>query len=142
MRTYSYKSVRERVESKVVKPRAINPVIMDVLKGQCEGKHPEAFVFINHRTGRPYTYNYALKLWLKACEKKEITISLYQATRHSLASNLLKDSATLTSISDILGHTDIRTTLKYAHGDLANQRVAFGKQGNIIDLSSKKFLKK
>ena len=56
---------------------------------------------------------------------------LYQATRHSLASNLLKDGAALKSISDILGHTDIRTTLKYAHGDLENQRVAFGRQGQV-----------
>lgn len=130
-RTLSYKKIRERVKSKVIKPRAINPLILDMLKGLCRNKHPEAFIFINPRTGRPYIYNKVLHLWLAACKKKKIEISLYQATRHSLASNLLKDGAALKAIGDILGHTDLRTTLKYAHGDLDNQRIAFNKQGGI-----------
>jgi site-specific recombinase XerD len=60
----------------------------------------------------------------------EFFIFVVQA-RHSLASNLLKDSSTLKSISDILRHTDIRTTLIYAHGDIDSQRVALNRQGSI-----------
>ena len=60
----------------------------------------------------------------------EFFIFVVQAC-HSLASNLLKDGATLKSISDILGHTGIRTTLIYAHGDIDSQRVALNRQGSI-----------
>lgn len=137
VRTVCDRKFRERLKGKVAKPRAINPLIVDMLRAQCTGKHPDAYVFINPLTVRPYAYNRLNDLWRKASTKARYAITLYEATRHSLASNLLKDGASLKSISDILGHTDIRTTLKYAHGDLENQRVAFAQQkpiDNIIQL--------
>ncbi|GMR04580.1 MAG: hypothetical protein BMS9Abin23_0480 [Thermodesulfobacteriota bacterium] len=91
-----------------------------MLKEMCQSKHPEAFVFINQRTGRPYTQNFINELWVEARKQKGLDIPLYNATRHSLASTLLNDGADLAAIKDILGHTDIRTTLIYAHGDLNN----------------------
>jgi len=55
-----------------------------------------------------------------------IKITLYEATRHSLTSIAASNSAPLlTAIKDVLSHTDIRTTLKYAHNDLDSQRVVF-----------------
>lgn len=137
VRTVCNRRFRDRLKGKVAKPRAINPLIADMLKAQCAGKHPDAYVFTSPVTGRPYVYNRLNDLWRKASTKAGSEITLYEATRHSLASNLLKDGASLKSISDILGHTDIRTTLKYAHGDLDNQRVAFAQQkpiGSVIPL--------
>jgi integrase len=130
-RTFSDRIIRERVKGKVSRPRAINPLLLPMLKDQCKNKHPEAYVFVNPRTNGTYTQNIINELWNDARTQAGIDVSLYQATRHSLASNLLKDGAALKSISDILGHTDIRTTLKYAHGDLENQRIAFGRQGQV-----------
>jgi len=141
-RTYSDRVIRERVKGKVMRPRAINPLLEPLLKEQCSGKHPEAFVFVNPRTGRPYTQNLINALWMKVRESMGLDLPLYNATRHSLASNLLKDGANLKSIGDILGHTDIRTTLKYAHSGLANQRIAFANQGEVVGLSQQKALKK
>lgn len=132
-RTISNHKIRERVKSKVVKPRAINPLIIGMLQERCAGKHPEAFVF-TWKGARPYTYNRALEIWNTARDKKKVDVSLYEGTRHSLASNLLKDGAALKAISDILGHTDIKTTLKYAHGDIDGQRIAFKRQPEIIAL--------
>jgi len=141
-RTYSDRMIRERVKGKVMRPRAINPILEPLLKEQCSGKHPEAFVFVNPRTGRPYTQNLINELWMRVRKSMGLDLPLYNATRHSLASNLLKDGADLKSIGDILGHTDIRTTLKYAHSGLDNQRIAFGKQGDVVGLSQKTGLKK
>lgn len=56
----------------------------------------------------------------KSLETKGLNLNVtpYQATRHSWASNALKDGVPLTVVQKILGHTDIRTTLGYADTDL------------------------
>ena len=124
-RTYSGSEVRERVKGKVVRPRLINPAVAPLLKYLCEGKLPEAFVFINPRTKKTYSENVLRRLWKDVRDKMGIDITLYEATRHSLASIAASNGASLTAIKDVLGHTDIRTTLKYAHNDLESQRAVF-----------------
>jgi len=131
-RTYSYRKIRERVKSKVIRPRLINPILLPMLKEICKDKHPEAFVFINNRTGRPYSDDTLFRIWNKTREKLNIEITLYQATRHSLASIALNNGAPLTAIQGVLGHTDYRTTLKYAHPDVKSQEAVFQKTSNKI----------
>ncbi len=77
--------IRERVKSKVVKPRMINPDLMAFLTKACYNKLPETFVFSNPRTHRPYTKAVISVIWRRAIKKAGIDIKLYQATRHSLA---------------------------------------------------------
>jgi len=45
-------------------------------------------------------------------------LRLYDATRHSVATQLRLAGVPLPDIKDQLGHSDIRTTMKYAHGNL------------------------
>jgi integrase len=135
-RTFSDRKIVDRTKSKVVRPRAINPVLMPMLWRLCEERHPEAFIFINQRTKKPYSEDATFDIWDKARKSKGLDLTLYQATRHSFASNLLKDGVDISVISKLLGHTDIRTTMIYAHADLATQKVAFRKQteGNVVQL--------
>jgi len=136
-RTYSGSEIRERVKGKVVRPRLINPAIAPLLNDLCEEKLPEAFVFINPRTKRTYSENVLRRLWDDARTTVGIDITLYEATRHSLASIAASNGASLLAIKDVLGHTDIRTTLKYAHNDLESQRLVFQKPqkpDNLIKL--------
>jgi site-specific recombinase XerD len=42
-------------------------------------------------------------------------IKLYQGTRHSFASHAINYGYSLEIIGEVLGHSDIRTTKKYAH---------------------------
>ena len=49
-------------------------------------------------------------------------LRLYGASRHSLAPQLRQAGVSLPDIKDQLGHTDIRTTMKYAHGDIEKLR--------------------
>jgi len=137
VRTFSDRELRERVKNKVVRPRLINPAIQPLLEEVCRDKHPEAFIFTNPRTGRPYSENIISKLWNAARTKVEIDITLYEATRHSLASIAASNGAPLTAIKDVLGHTDFRTTLKYAHNNLESQGLVFQRppqKDNVIKL--------
>lgn len=136
-RTYSGSEIRERVKGKVVRPRLINPALQSLLGELCRDKHPEAFVFTNPRTRKPYSENALRRLWNNTRKTVGIDITLYEATRHSLASIAASNGAPLMAIKDVLGHTDIRTTLKYTHNDLESQKVVFQrpkKNGELIKI--------
>lgn len=132
-RTYTAARLRERVKSKVFMPRALNPALIPMLRELCRDKLPEAFVFLNGRS-RHFSDSNLRRFWHIARKAIGIDLTLYEATRHSWATNALNDGADLKSIGDVLGHTDTRTTLKYAHGNIINQRGVFQKQGTILAL--------
>lgn len=135
-RTYSADVIRERTKSKKVMPRLINPELLPMLKQSCRNKLPEAFVFINPRTKRPYNDKTLNNVWNRACKAAEVEIELYNGTRHSVASIAASAGAPLQAIKAALGHTDIRTTLKYAMNDLASQMIVFEKanKGKVANL--------
>lgn len=56
----------------------------------------------------------------KAGISKELT--LYDASRHSVATQLLNAGVPLGKIRELQGHSDIRTTEKYAHGQVETLR--------------------
>jgi len=47
--------------------------------------------------------------------------------RHTMATTMMKKSGQLPVISEILGHHDARSTLRYLHPDLHQQRGIIGK---------------
>lgn len=76
--------------------------------------YPTPHVF--HRgNGKPYTWKILTLLWRKACAATGIKINLYNGIRHSLGSQLADEGVPLTTIQDILGHTSIEMTRRYAH---------------------------
>ncbi|WP_028844901.1 MULTISPECIES: tyrosine-type recombinase/integrase [Thermodesulfovibrio] len=113
----------------------IHPELKPMLESQIRGKMPEAFVFINPRTRNPYSQDSLIRLWQSIRKKLNLpeNLRLYDATRHSLASNLLNQGANLSDISKILGHTNITTTTRYAHIDLQRQKIVL----NLISLYPK-----
>ena len=134
-RTYSDGEIKERTKGKREKVRAINPALFGLLKRNCAGKLPEGYVFLYSQTGRPYSETVFKRVWHG--KAGDFNITPYQATRHSFASNLInQDGANLKSISALLGHTDIRTTLKYAHSDIHGQRLAFKQKASVTSLPS------
>ena len=105
------KSHRERVIP-------INPLFAESLKPLCSSKLPEAFLFTNPRTGRPYSMPTFQEIWQKAREAVGVKIKAYEGLRHSFASQRICQGADIYLMSKILGHTDIRTTQRYSHTNL------------------------
>lgn len=68
--------------------------------------------------GRRYTNSLLNKIWKRACKKAGIEgICLYSGTRHALASQAAQRGISIQKIGAMLGHSDIRTTMRYAHLD-------------------------
>lgn len=80
-----------------------------------KGSLPEAWLFVNPRTGEPYSREALYRIWKKACGKAEVSISLYAGTRHSRASQkrLEVEKQMADEIRKELGHADSRTTMEH-----------------------------
>ncbi len=124
-RTFSDDKLIERTKSHKATARMINPELLDMLQNLCADKLPDAFVFLNPRAGKPYSDNVLHRIWQKACEDAKINIDLYNASRHSVASQAATAGTPLLAIKGVLGHADIRTTMKYANTDLLSQKAVF-----------------
>jgi integrase len=71
------------------------------------------YVFYNPETGGQWK-----DLWLglkKACRKSELDDITWHTFRHTFASRLIAGGADLVTVKKLLGHSDIKITMRYAH---------------------------
>jgi integrase len=66
--------------------------------------------------GKPYTNKNLNAIWREASEKTGIKIKLQNAMRHSLGCQMVDRGYSLDLVQEQLGHTDARTTRRYARG--------------------------
>lgn len=102
----------------------IHPELYDYIAGRVKNNLPEAFVFVNHNTGGTYGKNTLQDIWGAVREEAGIdkSLRLYDATRHSFASNLVNSGSTIYKVSKLLGHSSVKMTEKYAHSEIKNLR--------------------
>ncbi len=107
--------------------KAIIPIhqeIFEYIKCRVESNLPEAYIFIN-QAGRHYSETGLIVLWRMVREKAGLdkSVRLYDAARHSFASQLINSGVSIYSVSHLLGHSNIKTTEKYLHSDLEKLKV-------------------
>lgn len=109
----------------------IHPEMAEWIQKRVSEALPAAFLFVNHgeASGRHYTQSALDRIWNKVREAAGLSreLRLYDATRHSFASNLSNSGTDLKKLKDMMGHADIRTTLKYAHGNVEHTRADLAK---------------
>lgn len=93
------------------KTTALLPKVIDELKKY--QSQPNQYIFASKRIPtQPYCFE---KVWLKAVKQAKIKDFHFHDLRHSCASYLVQNHATLVEVADVLGHRDLRTTRRYAH---------------------------
>jgi len=70
-------------------------------------------LFINHKTGEAYTT--ISKVWVRLRKKAELPHLRLHDLRHQYASFLVNGGRTLYEVQQILGHSDPKVTMRYAH---------------------------
>jgi len=129
--TFSGNVYRERRKGK--KSRfftiPIHDELMSYMVERVKNNLPEAYLFVNPNTGGYYGENTLRIIWSKVREKAGVDkgLRLYDATRHSVASNLVNQGVSLSKISKILGHSTVKMSEKYAHVHVESLRVDLGK---------------
>ena len=76
------------------------------------GQESELIFNSEIKTNKPYEFN---KLWKKAIKSAQINDFRFHDLRHTTASYLAQNRATLLEIADVLGHKQIEMTKRYAH---------------------------
>lgn len=74
----------------------------------------EGLVF-SSQAGKPFKHNYCRKRLHSICKSAGLRKIGWHALRHTFASHLAQAGANLSAIQGLLGHSDIRTTMRYAH---------------------------
>ena len=101
-------------ETKNDEPRhiPINDTLFDELVTVSEGKRPGDFLFVKKNGKSRGGVRVAFNAALSEAGIKDFT---FHDLRHTTASNLVMNGVDLYTVKEILGHKDIKMTMKYAH---------------------------
>lgn len=125
-------------QSKCKKDRyvPISEMLVRGLKKYIEIYKPQKYLFNGQQKGFPMSstsIGRILRITLKQCkiEKKACIHSL----RHSYATHLLEDGLDIVSLKNQLGHTDIKTTMRYIHIARVSTPMGFSPLKNLYENS-------
>jgi len=108
----------------------INAETRKVLEAWWLGKKNEA-VFYNPETGKPFVdlkTGFAL-----ACRKAGISGVTWHTLRHTFASRLVNSGVDIVTVKELLGHSSISVTMRYAHTNIDSKRAAVEKLDGFGD---------
>jgi integrase len=117
---WSHLAVDEKVwtvpskSSKSKRPRQVllTDSALNLLK-QIDRKESDVYVFTNRKTNKHYVQIF--KPWNRLRKKAGLPKLRLHDLRHSFASILVNNGASLYQVSQLLGHADTRVTQRYAH---------------------------
>lgn len=94
----------------------LSPTLLVMLREYYRKYRPKEYLFEGFRKGEPYSTR-SLQRVLEAAKEKAgiLKPGSIHALRHSFATHLLDKGTDVVMIQKLLGHNDIKTTLRYLH---------------------------
>lgn len=99
-------------KSKRMRSVPLNDSALHVV-GQLDTEGEFDHLFINRQTRQPYTT--IMKVWIRLRKKAGLPHLRLHDLRHGFASLLVSGGRTLYEVQQILGHSDPKVTMRYAH---------------------------
>ena len=108
----------QRAKEKKDRMAPLSPVLLIMLREYWNAYQPKSdgYLFAGQTAGDPYSTR-SLQMILEAAKSKAgiLKAGSVHALRHSFATHLLDKGTDVTMIMKLLGHNDIKTTLRYLH---------------------------
>jgi integrase len=112
----------EETKDNEVRRIPINRVLREEFKKLKTGSNHSSHVFLNSKTDRPITS--IRTAFNAACRRAGLDdFRLYDA-RQTFASKLIQRGADVETVRELLGHSDIRITMRYVHSSDRVKRAA------------------
>lgn len=142
--TFSYNTYREKRKGRNAKSVTIpiHPELVGFLRSKVENSLQNTFVF-TQRSGKHYSRSKLDRVWNIVKKKANLpdSIRMYDATRHSFASQLVNSGVSLLSVSRLMGHSNTKMTERYAHSDIEKLKIDVSNLsllGNVVELERAK----
>lgn len=129
-------------KTKKIRIIAINDELYKMLSRLSLIRDGRSYVFENPYTGKPFTDN--KNAWRSLLKRTGINDFRFHDLRHCFATYSLLNGGDLVSLQDTLGHTDIRTTSRYAKVMIEGKRRLVNsfqigeKEGQVLEMPQKK----
>jgi integrase len=119
MATFSSRTYRERRKGRRSKAVTIpiHSELKEYITERVKNNLPEAFLFVNQKTGHYYSLDTLDRVWAQVREKANLDkgVRLYDATRHSVVSTLCKNGTSSYKASKLIGVGTKMIEERYAH---------------------------
>lgn len=113
-------------KSRKVRFVPINDVMLEIFSRRIKDSSKARFVF-GKSSGAAYTTDYFSKKFKEALRKTEIKQNYcFHSLRHGFASHLAQQGVPIVTVSKLLGHSNISTTMIYAQVNLDDLRKGIG----------------
>jgi integrase len=100
----------------------ISETLRPLLVELCANVSASGYLFENPKTGKPITD--IKKGWAAALRNAGIAHIRFHDIRHTFGTRAVDGGAPLSAVKDVMGHADIRTTMRYIHATDEGKRKA------------------
>ncbi len=126
-RTWSGKHLIDRTKGKNKMWLPLSNRAWDIIRPRIKDALPEAFIFVNPRSGRPYRPKVLNRVWKEFSGYRDM--DHYSASRHSFCTQLVHDGLNPLEAQAAMRHSDLRSTQKYFHAHRDRMREHFNIRG-------------
>jgi integrase len=114
----------EVIETKNGRPRSVpmHQTLRPILQRLVEKAGPNGYLFENPKTGKPIRD--VKTAWRTALRDAKIEGLRFHDLRHTFGTRAIDGGAPLSAVKEVMGHMDIRTTMRYVHATDEGKRRA------------------
>ncbi|MEN6317258.1 MAG: tyrosine-type recombinase/integrase [Syntrophaceae bacterium] len=129
-KTFSKNRLRHTTKQKETRVIPLSDIALAIVIRNIKDKLPTQWLFINPTTGTHYLSDTLWRIWKQFANTDA---NLYQGTRHSFGFQLIQNNDA-EKVRQLMGHSTVKTTNKYAKVKVTTLRDIVNQRGKIVPI--------